>query len=124
MVRIFALLVLVFVSTSQATECDVELFNFPNSNCSFAPPFEAGQLKFGNLDSVFNSGHSIRIGNTRFELARHAEILDAGVPDCDYDDDELEDEDEGQEIAFKVSETNSREITHVWLLNCTVETAR
>ena len=124
MVRIFALLILVFVSTSQATECDVELFNFPNSNCSFAPPFEAGQLKFGNLDAVFSSGNVIRIGVVRFTIASNVEIFDAADPNCEYNDARLNDAQEGQEIAFKVNETNSREITKVWLLGCTVETAR
>lgn len=124
MIRIYALVMLVLASQAQATECVISVFNFPNDNCSFSPPFEAQQLKFGNLDDVFNSGNAIRIGSARFDLAENVEIFDAENPACDYDGDELESDDEGQEIAFKVSETDSREITQVWLLNCTVEIAR
>jgi hypothetical protein len=124
MTRIFLLIVLVFSLQSQATECAIDAINFPNINCSFSPPFEAQQLKFGNLDSVTNSGNSIRLGAVHFNLTEDVEIFDAHDPTCDYDGHDLEDEDEGQEIAFKVSETDSREITQLWLLDCTVEIAR
>ncbi|MDW3095889.1 MAG: hypothetical protein R8G33_09480 [Gammaproteobacteria bacterium] len=124
MTKIYTLLVLMLASQSFASECVISSTDFPNSNCSFNPPFEVEKLKFGNLDSVFNSGESIRIGTSRFNLIEDVEIFDASEADCEYDKDELEDDDEDQEIAFKVSETNSREITHIWLLDCTVELAR
>lgn len=124
MTKILLLVVLVFASQSHAAECAIDTVDFPNSNCSFSPPFEAKQLKFGNLDFVSNSGNTIRIGAVQFSLAENVEIFDAADPICDFDDDELEGDDEGQEIAFKVSEIDSREITQLWLLDCTVELAR
>ena len=124
MIRYFALMLLALASQSQAVECDIESFNFSNSDCSFSLPFEAKQLKFGNLDAVTSSGNAIRIGVVRFNLADEIEVFDAAEPSCNYYAGMLGDEQEGQEIAFKVSETNSREITQVWLLNCTVGVAR
>ncbi len=124
MIRIFTLILLALAVPSQAAECVVDSFNFPNNDCSFSLPFDAEQLKFGNLDAVFSSGNVIRIGIAQFYLADNVEVFDAAALDCDYEEDELKDEQEGQEIAFKVSQADSREITQLWLLNCTVEAAR
>ncbi len=128
MIRVFTLLALALVLATQLqaaeTPCEIDSGVFPNMNCSFSPPFEAEQLKFGNLDAVVSSGNAIRIGAARFTLDNNIEIFDAADPDCNYDKDDLESDEIGQEIAFKVSETNSREITQLWLLDCAVEIAR
>lgn len=128
MTRIFIFIVFLLVSQSYAnamSECDLsDIDNFPASSCSFKPPFEVQRLKFGNLDDVINSGESIFIGAARYELSDDVDIYDAGNTDCDYDYDELANEDEDQEIAFIVSETDTREIMQLWLLNCTVDIAR
>jgi hypothetical protein len=123
-IRVFILILLAIASQVNASECDINTANFPEDDCSFSPPFETQYLKFGNLDEVFNAGHSIRIGAAEYDLLENVEIFDASESDCDYDYDELGSDDEGQEVAFKVSETNSREITQIWLLDCKVEIAR
>lgn len=123
--RILSLLVFMFALQVQASECVISS-TFPDPSCSFSSPFDASQLKFGNLDSVFNDGESIWIGPARFDLDDDVDIFDASEPDCEYDgdDDELSNLDINQEIAFTVSENNTRVITQLWLLNCTVEIAR
>ena len=125
---LFALLLIGISLQSHAVSvCDVNEVNFPSIDCSFNPPFEVEKLKFGNVDEVINSS-SLRIGNARFELTENAQLFDVdpnfGLTNCLADNNDLLSSDEGEAAAFMVSEQNTRDITHIWFLDCRLDFAK
>ncbi len=121
------LLIGISLQSHAVSVCDVNEVNFPSIDCSFNPPFEVENLKFGNVDEVINSS-SLRIGNARFELTENAQLFDVdpnfGLTNCLADNNDLLSSDEGEAAAFMVSEQNTRDITHIWFLNCRLDFAK
>ena len=105
-----------------AAPCDLEDADFPSADCSFNLLGTNKQmLKFGQVDSLFNSDENLRIGHAVYVAGENITVHDTNDSPCDTDtDDDFDDVDLNDEVAFLPSTTNPREITDIWILNCEV----
>lgn len=126
MLRTYILLILLISPCSflHAEQCPLADEEFPEDDCSFQDlGIDIKTLRFGKIDDVSDNNRRIFFGAVRFDVTT-AQIFDTDDSDCNFDDEVLDDSNNGDEVAFIVSETDPRVIEQLWLLDCTINQAR
>ena len=121
---IFLVLSIFLYSAVFAGECDVKDPEFPEDDCSFTDlGINIKALRFGKIDTAPNSSE-ITFGSASYDVS-DAEIYDTDDSDCNFDDEILDDSNEGDEVAFTVSINDPRKIEQLWLLDdCSLTQAK
>lgn len=125
MLRKLVLLLLLMLPYSflAAEQCDLGDFDFPEDDCSFnSLGVDIRSLRFGKIDSA--TSNRLFFGAARYEVSNSAQIYDTTDSDCNFDDEVLDDSNDGDEVAFIVSDSDPRIIEQLWLLDCTIYQAR
>lgn len=114
--------IILLTASVKAEMCDLEDSDFPSADCSFnLLGTNIQMLKFGQVDSLFNSDENLRIGNAVYVAGGNVTVHDTNDSPCDtFTDDDFDDVNLNDEVAFLPSTTNPREITDIWILNCEV----
>ena len=135
---------IVLAARLQAADCDssgavpiLTSADFPNANCSFnslgidPQNLRFGRLTFGGAGGSFFSDPFVNLGSRLYRLDDDVEIFDARNQgdDCDLndDDDDISFFESGESIAFILSGDSlnaPRVITHMWFLNCNIDSTR
>ncbi len=127
MLRLSVKIILLMCLSSHllAEECNLTDINFPRAACKFSEPgFNVQALKFAKIDRTFSFARLLILESATFQVEEDAEIFDANEDDCEFDEEQVNNDNVGDEIAFMVSNENPRQITNLWILNCTVSQSR